>query len=192
MEPQNDSTPTSTENVEQNSDSESKSLTLDDVRNLLSETLEPLNNDLASLKRSTKKVVKESKGDTAKQTQSDDSDYSDRYDSLLLRTEGIKNEKEIALANKLKAETGMDMEKLLNSKYFQLELEELRTELANANASSDVKGDGSGGNAKQTSAYWIAKGEYPSKEQVPDRTVRAEIRSALMNKEKEGGKFYNG
>lgn len=191
MEPQNDSTTVSTETTEETTQETSQSLTAEDVKNLLAETLAPITSDIASLKRSTKKTLKETKGETPEKT-SDDSDLLEKVTSLSLRVAGITEPDEIKLYKDLKNETGLSDDKLIESKYFKSELETLRTERANAAATANLKGDSSGGGVKSSAQFWIAKGEYPTREQVPDRKVRAEIRTALMNKEKgTSGKFYN-
>lgn len=138
-----------------------------------------------------KKALEEKSNGTPQKTSTDD---SGKYESLLLEVKGIKSDSERELVNKLKKETNLPVESLLSSRYFQIELETLRTEEANALATSGVKGDqAGGGNAKQSAQYWIAKGEYPSRDQVPDRAVRAEVRKALAAKVNGSatGNFYN-
>lgn len=150
--------------------------------------------DLGSLKRENKALKKPKEtSDTPEKTNNDNSELLEKIDLLAMKAEGIKSDDEIELAKKLQKETSLPMDKLLSSKYFQSELNDLRTERANAEATSGIKGDKSGGNATQSAAYWIAKGEYPTREQVPDRKTRTEIRAGLVNKEKggSGGKFYN-
>lgn len=152
-----------------------------------------LANDIASLKRSMKKAVKSSDGKETQKNQTDDVDLSQKLEKLVLKQAGIAKDSEIELARKLQAETGKDIEDLLDSKYFQTELEALRTDEANAEASSGVKGDKTGGSSsKQSAEYWIAKGDYPTREQVPDPKVRRAVRDAMVSKQKSGGgKFYN-
>lgn len=131
--------------------------------------------------------------ETPQKTNSDNSDLSEKYEALTLQVNGIAEADELKLARDLQSETGLSIEKLLSSKYFKSELEDLRTAKANAEATGNISGDKtSGGNIKQTAEYWIAKGESPTREQVPDRKVRAEIRKGLVNKEKGStGTFYN-
>lgn len=200
MENTNDSAPVSTETTEETTETTaSQGLTADDVKNLLSETLEPFTADLASLKRSVKKATKETKADTPNQTESAGNiDLVQKYEALALRTAGITKDSERELARKLQEETGKDMDSLLDSKYFQSELESLRQNEANADASTNIKGDGTGVNSRLTAEHWIAKGEYPEvgvnikdASELPNREERQKIRKALINQEKEGGKFYN-
>ena len=153
------------------------------------------------LERQLKKVNKElgiedkpkAKKETSKETK-DDSELSDKFEMLSLQVAGITKDSEIELAKKLQEETGLPVDKLLNSKYFKSELEDLRTEETNSEATTGLKGDKQGsGETKQSAQYWIAKGEHPTREQVPDRKVRGEIRKALMDKEMGTGtgQFYN-
>jgi len=154
------------------------------------------------LERQLKKVNKELgiedkpklKKETSKKTDTDNSELSDKFESLTLQVAEITKDSEIELVEKLQKDTGLPIDKLIKSKYFKSELEDLRISVANADATSGIKGDKSGsGNIKQSAEYWIAKGESPTREQVPDRKVRAEIRKAFVKKEGggDGGQFYN-
>lgn len=144
------------------------------------------------LNRQTKKETK-SKSETPEKTKSDSSELANKVEALSLQVAGITKDSEVELARNLQSETGLPMDKLLNSKYFKTELEELRTQEKNDEATTGVKGDKSGSsNPKQSADYWIAKGEYPTREQVSDRKVRKEIRDAFVAKEKgTTGGFYN-
>jgi hypothetical protein len=159
------------------------------------EKLEQFGNDIASLKRTAKKVTKEPKAETPEKTETGNSDaLSEKVEALSMQVAGITESDEVAKAQELQAETGLPMDKLLKSNYFKSELADLRDAKANATASTGIKGDkNSGANVKQSAEYWIAKGESPTREQVPDRAVRAEIRKAFVAKEKgsAGGNFYN-
>ena len=84
------------------------------------------------------------------------------------------------------------MDELLKSKYFQTELEALRETKSNAEASSNIKGGGTGDNkAVNTAEYWIKKGTPPTREQVPDRKTRAAIARGMMANEKDSKQFYS-
>jgi len=146
-----------------------------------------------SLKREMKDLKKsQEKSTETPTTNHNDSELSQKVEELSLRVAGITSDDEIKLAKDLQKETGMPIDKLIGSKYFTVELEALRTERANAEATTGVHGDKTGNGGKQSAAYWIAKGEHPTREQVPDRKTRGEIREALMKKEKgSGGNFYN-
>lgn len=167
-----------------------------DVDELKSE-LQKRDETIGSLKREMKDLKKslEKPKETSQKTEqsSDKLEHLEKQlQKLTLAQQGINSDKEIELAERLKEETGMDWDKLVTSKYFKSELEELRAEEANAKATSGVKGDGSKGDAKQTVDYWVAKGTPPSREQVPDRKMRAQIARAFLKNASTGGKtFYN-
>lgn len=153
-----------------------------------------LQSDLGSLKRENKdlKKPKEPKNEETP-NQTNDSALSKEIEELAMQVAGITKDSELELARKLQKETNLPMKQLINSKYFKSELEDLRASEANAEASSGIKGDKSNSqNPKSSAAYWIAKGEYPPRDQVSDKAVRKEIRDALVAKEKGStGRFYN-
>src|SRR3990167_5678073 len=73
-------------------------------------------------------------------------------------------------------------------------LENQQTARANVEATSGVKGSGTGtSQAKNTPEYWQAKGVPPTPADVPDgKTRRAIVRSMLTAAKKgTGSKFYN-
>lgn len=154
---------------------------------------EKMNQDLGSLKRELKEFKKPKDSDKTPE-KTNNSDFSkDDVEDLLMQVSGITKDSETALAKKLQKETNLPLKQLLNSKYFKTELEDLRTSEANAEASTGIKGDKQNSQgAKGTAEYWVAKGEYPTREQVSDPKVRTEIRKALVAKEKgKTGGFYN-
>lgn len=162
----------------------------------LQSELQKRDETIGSLKREMKDLKKslEKPKETSKKTDEPDklAHLEEQLQKLTLQQAGITSDKEKELADKLKEETGMDWDKLINSKYFKSELEELRAEEANAKATSGVSGDGAKGNAKQTEDYWVAKGVPPTREQVPDRKTRASIARAMLKNASSGGKtFYN-
>lgn len=107
-----------------------------------------------------------------------------------LRAAGVVAEDEIELARDLQKKTGLDWDKLVDDDFFKAKLENLRTSKANADATSNIRGGQGSSAAKNTVEYWLGKGEAPPK--TPEnRKLRADLMRALMNKEKEGKKFYN-
>lgn len=197
MENANDSAAVSTETTEEKGGGSEENtpqfVTKDDLGAALKEALEPITSDIGSLKRTAKKTTKETKTDTPEKTAKTDSpDLQKTVDELTLDIAGIKEQDEIDLYNRLKEETGKNGKDLLNSKYFQAELEGLRTDRSNADAASNVSGDKTKVAAKDSPEYWLAKGQPPTPEQVPDRKKRAEIARAFIGKGKTNGKtFYN-
>ncbi len=109
-----------------------------------------------------------------------------------LRSAGVVEEDEIELAKSIQKKTGLDWDKLVDDDYFKTKLEGLRTSKANTIATSNIKGGQGGSNTKNTPEYWIAKGETPTREQVPDRATRVKIaRTMMANARTSGKKFYN-
>jgi len=140
----------------------------------------------------SKKSDKTPKNET-KKPKSDD-EILRKFDKLALKSEGVIDQDEVDLADKLKEETGKDMEDLLSSKYFKSELASLREDKANTKATSDVRGGQGPSEAKNTNAYWQAKGVPPTPEQVPDNKTRRDIvRSMLKSSSTQKGKmsFYS-
>ncbi len=151
-----------------------------------------LNQTLGSLKKEIKDLKKAPK-DELKETHknSKESEEFGLLHKTYLRAAGVITEDEVELARKIQKETGMDWDKVPDSKYFKLELEELRTSKANATATSNIRGGQGKSDAKNTPEYWIAKGTPPSATDVPDRKVRTKIALAMMNNAKSSKKFYN-
>ena len=90
---------------------------------------------------------------------------------------GIKGSKETELIQKVLSESGKTVEEVLESKYFQAELNELRE----LNKTDDALPKGSkrtGQSAQDTVDYWIAKGELPT-----DRKLRQDVVNARIAKE---------
>lgn len=149
---------------------------------------EKLNQTLGSLKRELKDLKKPK--EEPKETKTTE-DFGLLHQTFL-RAAGIASDDEIELARKIQKETGMDWAKLPDSKYFKSELEELRTTKANAQATSGINGGGGVNDIKSNPEYWIKSGKYPSREEVPDRSLRTKIREAMMKNASTNGKtFYN-
>lgn len=153
-----------------------------------------LQKDLGSLKREKKEWIKQTKETPEKTTPENNSD--ERYERLAFKAANINHEDDMKLAREKAEKWNMDIDQVLDDPDFQLSLERQQTERKNADASSDVKGDKSGGTsgAKEDPAYWLAKGKPPTADEVPDRKVRAKIVRAFMAEEKGVGKnpYYNG
>ncbi len=153
-----------------------------------------LNQTLGSLKRELKDLKKAPTKDEPKETLKNSTKNPEEFGLIhrtYLRAAGVTGDDEVELARKIQKETGMDWEKVPDSKYFKLELEELRTSKANATATSNIRGGQGKGDSKNTPEYWIAKGTPPSATDVPDRKVRAKIARAMMGNAKNGKQFYN-
>lgn len=121
-------------------------------------------------------------------------------EKAFLKASGIIDLEEIELVKKWHEDTKKPVDELVDHPFVKAELEQLRTAKANQTATSDIKGEGgSGGGAKDTPEYWIAKatinseGKLAFPDDLPnDRKLRAKIADKLIQSQKEGGKkFYN-
>lgn len=108
---------------------------------------------------------------------------NDLGEAAFLIANGLKESDERALAKKLAKETGKDLETLLNTTYFQTELNALRT--ANATPTGNRRSNNS---STDTVEYWIAKGDLPPASEVE---LRRKVVNARMKKEESRGQFYN-
>jgi hypothetical protein len=105
-----------------------------------------------------------------------------------LKMAGITADDEKELADAIQKKTGLDWDSLVEDDYFKSKLETLRTTKANADATADIKGSGSGG-AKNTVEYYLAKGEAP----IHDKKLHSEYVQAKLKEGRAGTgkKFYN-
>lgn len=134
------------------------------------------------LKRAETKLKKSSDGPTpSKPSTSGGLDYGQK---AYLRAEGIKGEAETALVQQFMKETGKDLEKVLESKFFKAELEEMR-ELAKTDAANPT-GKRTGTTALDSVEYWMAK----PLEDVP-KDMRQKVVNALIKQSENKGVFYN-
>lgn len=100
---------------------------------------------------------------------------------------GIKGNDEIQKVRDIMSNTGKSLDEVLESKYFQAELKEMRELKATAEAIPQGSKRGTQ-SAQSTVEYWIAKGELPP---VSDRELRQQVVNARIKKESKGGAFYN-
>ena len=153
------------------------------------EDYEKLNQTLGSLKRELKdlKKPKDEPKETPQKNQSDDTLLQKAY----LRAASITAEDEVELALTTAKKWDMTIDKLVDDEDFKIKLDKLRTQKANLDATSKIRGGKGPTEAKTDPAYWIAKGTPPTPDQVPDRKERAKIARAMMANQKSGKKFYN-
>jgi hypothetical protein len=102
-----------------------------------------------------------------------------------LRSFEITDQAEIDLAQQVMQDTGKSLKDVLNNKYFQADLKEMR-EAAQADAAIPDSKHGKEGSAKDGVDYWIQKGELPPANQVQ---LRRDVVNARMKKETDGSKF---
>jgi hypothetical protein len=129
--------------------------------------------------------VDESKGDTAKEAQSDKPNELDYGQLALLRTEGIKGSAENALFKEVMTETGKGVLEVLDSNYFKSRLADLRE----AQASSDAipKGKNRSGQTGITDTD-LAVAKYKESGNLPDdfKTRSAVIKQIAAAEQMEG------
>lgn len=134
------------------------------------------------LKRAETKLKKSSDNPApGKSSTSGGLDYGQK---AYLRAEGIKGEAETTLVQQYMRETGKDLEKVLESKFFKAELEEMR-ELAKTEAANPT-GKRTGTTALDSVEYWMAK----PLEDVP-KEMRTKVVNALIKQSESKGVFYN-
>lgn len=143
----------------------------------------------ARLERQLKQLQKKNpelfaQPESKKSSQSGELDYGQK---AFLVANGIKDSNEIKLAQTVMQETGKTLEQVLESKYFQAELSEMREATASSNAVP--KGKRSGNAASDTVEYWLAKGELPP---ASERELRQKVVNAKAKKSESTAIFYNG
>lgn len=105
-------------------------------------------------------------------------------EKAFLTASGLKGSKEFGLAQQFAKETGKTLEQVLESKYFQQELNDLREIERTANAT--ITGKDSKGVSIDSVEYWASK-EFKD---VP-REMKAKVIDYQLKKEKEKDVFYN-
>lgn len=103
-------------------------------------------------------------------------DYSQK---AYLVASGVKGQDEFSLVTDVMRETGRTLEQVLESKYFQAELKEMRDSKATADAiPKGTKRTAS--TARNEVEYWIQKGELP-----PDTPENRKLRQEVVRKKSE-------
>jgi hypothetical protein len=109
----------------------------------------------------------------------------DRIDRAVLRTEKITDAEEIKLVESIMKETGKTVEQVLESRFFQSELKEMR-DLKKTEDATPSGQKRSGTSTRDTVDYWISKGELPP---MSDPELRRKVVNAKMAKEKSVSQF---
>lgn len=112
---------------------------------------------------------------------------SDLGEKAYLVVNGIKSADEIAFVQKMKKETGKDVESLLETTYFQTEFKSFKEKKATDNA-VPTGSKRSTNTSVDSVDYWLAKGELPPADQVQ---LRRDVVNARLKKEQNKGVFYN-
>ncbi len=114
----------------------------------------------------------------------DKSEGFDYGQKAFLVANGVKGEKETELVQKVMSETGRTIEQVLDSKYFQADLTEMRELDTTKNAT--IEGKRAGNGVVDSVEYWASK---PFAE-VP-KDLRADVVNYKLKKEDTGSNFYN-
>lgn len=109
----------------------------------------------------------------------------DKMDRAILRMEKISSPDEVKLVEDIIKDTGKSLEQVLESKFFQSELKELRENKATEEA-TPTGSKRSGQSARDTVDYWIAKGELPP---WSERELRIKVVNAKIQKQQSKNMF---
>jgi hypothetical protein len=163
-----------------------------DVVTLSKDEYSKLNETLGSLKRENKQLKKPKEEPVEKETpKKTEPDGPDLQTLGYLEMNQITADEDVELAIALSEKWEMPMNKLVKDEDFKVRLEKERDKRATVDATSNVKGDKSKSTSKTSVEYWLAKGEYPTTEQMPDRKERAKVARAMQAEAKQGKTFYN-
>jgi len=171
---------------------ESEVETTEDTISISRKEYDTLNQSLGSLKRELKDLRKQSSTPKEElQNRPDESILVQKIEKMALKSAGITHPDDIELAQKTAKKWGVDIDEVLSDEDFVAKLDRQRTARSNADATSNIRGDKSRSQAKDSADYWIAKGTPPTADQVPDRRERAKIVRSMLTASKSKPKFYN-
>ena len=149
---------------------------------------EKLNQTLGSLKRELKDLKKPK--EETKETPQTKPEGNGLIQKTFLRAAGITDAEEVELALSTAKKWGVEIDQIVDDEDFKAKLEKHRTNKANAEATSNVRGSASATSTKNTPEYWIAKRTPPTPTDVADRKTRASIIKKMMENAETGGKKY--
>lgn len=141
----------------------------------------------ARLKRQTEQLGKKLGIDSEKPNRSSKASELDYGQKAFLVANGVKGADETKLVQEIMSATGKSLEDVLETKYFQSELKELRETRASANAMPNGT-KRSSNSSKDSVDYWIAKGELPPADQVD---LRRKVVNERIAKERSKSVFLN-
>lgn len=121
------------------------------------------------LRRAETKLSKVKAEEPKAEKQPSKSDELDYGQKAYLVANDIKAQDEVKLVREVMKDTGKTLEQVLESKYFQAEIKEMR-ELKKSADATPSKSNRSNISAKDDVEYWISKGELPE-----DRTLRSKV-----------------
>ena len=163
--------------------------TEEDIVTLKKGEYEKMNQTLGALKRELKDLRKSK--EEPKETPQTDSALLEKFERVALKSAGITHPDDVELAKTMAKKWGMDIDQVVDDEDFKMKLERQQTTRANAEATSNIRGDKGRTQAKDTPDYWIAKGTPPTVDQVPNRKIRAQIARAMVANAKSSKTFYN-
>jgi predicted nuclease with TOPRIM domain len=137
------------------------------------------------LKRAETKLSKVDR--TSEKTPSKKSDDFDYGEKAYLFARDIKTQSEMKLVRDVMKDTGKKLEDVLESKYFQAELKEMR-DIEQTSRAIPSNSKRTGQSSVNTVDYWLAKGELPPAD-MPD--LRKEYVNAKAQKSVSKKMFYN-
>lgn len=134
-------------------------------------------------KRLETKLAKSTEKHEDTPRKSEELDYGAK---AFLVANGVKGVDETKLVKEIMANTGKSLDSVLESKYFQAELKELR-DLRMAAEATPNGAKRSSQSASSTVEYWLAKGELPP---ASERELRTKVVNARIQKESKSNVFY--
>jgi hypothetical protein len=129
-----------------------------------------------------KKPIKTDKIEPEVSVKSGELDYGQK---AYLRAEGIKGTEELTLVKGYMENTGKSLEDVVENRYFQNELKDMR-ELRATQDAIPTSSKRSVSQTKDTIDYWLAKEELPPTDQVQ---LRRDVLNARIAAEEHRGKF---
>jgi hypothetical protein len=155
---------------------------------VLNQTIGAQKKQIKDFQRAQEEAKRASK-ETSEKTESDNV-LMQKLERMSLRQAGITHTDDIELARVTAKKWGVDVDEVLGDEDFRAKLARQQTSRANVEATSGVKG-GTGGLNKSDPNYFISRGEYPTREEMPDRKQRMKVQRAMAETAKSGKKFYN-
>lgn len=131
------------------------------------------------LKQHTKKFDLEDESDSSKTTKKTKSSGIDKGDKAILIASGIKRGSEMELVEEYVENTGKSIDDVLDSKYFQAELKDLRTEETVKEATpTDRKRTGEGSKTTDDYEYdkYIKSGKLPENKELAQKLVNRRVK----------------
>jgi hypothetical protein len=141
----------------------------------------------ARLKRQTEQLGKKLGIESEKSTKSSKTGELGYGEKAFLFANGVKGADENSLVENFMRETGKSLEDVLESKYFQAELKELRETKASTNAMPTGK-NRSSQSSRDSVQFWIDKGELPPTDQID---LRRKVVNEKIARERNKNVFLN-